>query len=113
MVGSPSTRTYDNSLQSQAIGWNCLGLAPGVVSRQPYLPTQNCPDGLRGEIRFPSCWDGINLDSADHISHMAYPQDNESGPCPDSHPVRIVTLFYEVSFLDPHLSPTTLFDFVC
>lgn len=27
---------------------------------------------------------------------MAYPEDNESGPCPSSHPVRLVTLFYEV-----------------
>lgn len=37
--------------------------------------------------------DGINIDSSDHISHMAY-SDGESGPCPASHPNRIVTLFY-------------------
>lgn len=49
-------------------------------------------------VRFPSCWDGVNLDSPDHISHMAYPV-NESfesnAPCPDSHPVRMLQFFYE------------------
>lgn len=65
---------------AQAIGWNCLG-ATGTT-RNPYLPPVNCPNGLRGEIRFPSCWNGVDLDSKDHISHMAYPINNESGPCP-------------------------------
>ena len=56
-------------------------------------------NGLRGEIMFPSCWgelnfplylrsksltfpalrlDGENVDSANHISHMAYPADVSS-----------------------------------
>lgn len=54
-------------------------------------------NGLRLEVMFPSCWDGKNVDSASHQSHIAYPAGGESGPCPDTHPVRIVTLFYEVS----------------
>lgn len=46
---------------------------------------------------FPSCWDGVNLDSADHKSHMAYPiQNYNSGDCPASHPVHLVSLFYEM-----------------
>jgi hypothetical protein len=36
------------------------------------------------------------VDSPDHFSHMAYPKENESGPCPSTHPVRLVTLFYEM-----------------
>ena len=80
---------------AQAIGLNCLG-SP-TPTRNPWLPPYDCPDGLRGEIRFPSCWDGVNLDSPTHNTHVAYPIDNESGPCPAGYPVRIVTLFYEVS----------------
>lgn len=35
-------------------------------------------------LRFPNCWDGVNLDSSDHRSHMAYPV---GARCPASHPV--------------------------
>ncbi|GAA5840436.1 hypothetical protein JCM11251_006559 [Rhodosporidiobolus azoricus] len=102
LTGNPYKRTYDaSSLKDQAIGWNCLG-APVAETRQPYLPPYNCPNGLRGEIRFPSCWNGNDLDSADHFSHMAYPIGGESGPCPTTHPVRVVTLFYEIMWsVDP------------
>jgi hypothetical protein len=36
-------------------------------------------------IVFPQCWDGVNLDSPDHKSHMAY----ASNGCPASHPVAL------------------------
>lgn len=101
LTGSPFKRTYDGSDVAQAIGWNCLG-APVSATRQPYLPPYNCPNGLRAEIRFPSCWNGVNGQSADFSSHMAYPIGGESGPCPSTHPVRLVTLFYEIMWsVDP------------
>lgn len=38
----------------------------------------------------------MNLDSADHKSHMAYPIDNyNGGSCPSTHPVHTVAIFYE------------------
>jgi hypothetical protein len=46
-----------------------------------------------------SCWDGVNLDSPDHLAHMSYPEFGSfesGGPCPASHPVRMAQLFYEV-----------------
>ncbi|KAI5477385.1 WSC and DUF1996 domain containing protein [Pseudohyphozyma bogoriensis] len=96
LTGNPFLRSYnESSLQAQAIGWNCLGQASNPT-RNPFLPPNDCPDGLRGEVRFPSCWNGVDLDSSDHFSHMAYPYENEDGPCPDTHPVRLVTLFYEM-----------------
>jgi len=101
LTGSPFKRTYDGSAAAQAIGWNCLG-APVSATRQPYLPPYNCPNGLRAEIRFPSCWNGVNGQSSDFSSHMAYPIGGESGPCPSTHPVRLVTLFYEIMWsVDP------------
>ena len=52
---------------------------------------------MRAQVFFPSCWDGVNLDSADHKSHMAYPiQNYNSGDCPSTHPVHLVSLFYEM-----------------
>ncbi|GAA5890815.1 hypothetical protein JCM8208_003061 [Rhodotorula glutinis] len=95
LAGNPFKRSYDGSEAAQAIGWNCLG-ANVAQTRIPTLPNYNCPNGLRGEIRLPSCWDGTNLDSPDHSSHVAYPIGGESGPCPTTHPVRLVTLFYEI-----------------
>lgn len=39
------------------------------------------------------CWDGVNLDSSDHQSHMynTITQDGfvNAGTCPSSHPVRM------------------------
>src|SRR5207244_9474853 len=48
---------------------------------------------LRLHVRFPDCWDGQNLDSADHKSHMAYAL---RGECPSTHPVAVpaVELIY-------------------
>ena len=48
-----------------------------------------------------SCWDGVNLDSPDHMGHVSYPANgtfDNQGPCPSSHPVRIPQILYEVIF---------------
>jgi hypothetical protein len=77
---------------------NCA--APDGVT----LPTKFCAGGIRSVITFPTCWDGVNLDSADHKSHVAYPvegsitdqYDYDGGVCPDTHPVRVPQVMYEV-----------------
>ena len=56
----------------------------------------NCRDGLRAQSVMRSCWDGVNLDSPDHKSHMAYPDGIDNGKCPDTHKHHLVTIFYEV-----------------
>ncbi|GAA5950018.1 hypothetical protein JCM3765_004166 [Sporobolomyces pararoseus] len=95
LAGDPFRRTYKQSNEvDQAIGWNCLGSQS--PTRNPWLPRVNCPNGLRGEVRFPSCWDGVNLYKPDQ-SHVAYSR-GESGPCPASHKKRLVTIFFEVFY---------------
>ncbi|MES2182809.1 MAG: DUF1996 domain-containing protein, partial [Pseudomonadota bacterium] len=42
-------------------------------------------------VEFPSCWDGKNLDSADHKSHMAF-ADTIYSACPAAHPVKLPTI---------------------
>jgi hypothetical protein len=56
------------------------GSAPDL----PVPPTQCSTGVMVVSLVFPNCWDGKNLDSADHHSHMAYPS---SGKCPATHPV--------------------------
>ena len=67
-----------------------------------------CPvgDAIRLTILFPQCWDGVNLDSPDHKSHMAYP--NYANPpfhstCPPSHPVTLPEITEHFDF--PITSP--------
>ncbi|MDG6101624.1 DUF1996 domain-containing protein [Dactylosporangium aurantiacum] len=51
----------------------------------------NCPADsmLESYLDFPQCWNGRDLDSADHKSHMAYPV---NGACPATHPVPVPKL---------------------
>lgn len=59
----------------------------------------NCAPGdeMVAQITFPQCWDGVNLDSPDHKSHMAY-ADTATGYCPASHPVALPELAYRVHY---------------
>lgn len=81
-----------------AIGFNCLNYeapAKAALGLQKIPQGLDCPNGLRAEVFFPSCWDGINSDSADHKSHMAYPSTMDDGDCPSTHPIRLPSLFFE------------------
>lgn len=80
----------------------------------PSLPEGPCPWGLRTQIVFPSCWDGKNLDSKDHQSHVSYPLGGspDSGDCPKSHPVKFTTLFYEFVWSTEQLRRRTHSGFV-
>lgn len=66
--------------------WNC-GATSGIP---PSSAVPTCPNdragGLRLHVNFPNCWDGTNLDSANHQSHMAY---SVRGSCPATHPVAV------------------------
>lgn len=47
-------------------------------------------------LRFPACWDGDNLDSPNHKSHMAHLGDNRR--CPSTHPFLLPELKLEIIF---------------
>ncbi|KAI0443901.1 hypothetical protein F4803DRAFT_287540 [Xylaria telfairii] len=94
-------QTGQSDLEQRAIGFNCLNYqtTPEASLFRHYMPNKtftdaNCPDGLRLELMFPSCWNG-QLDSEDHKSHVAYPDLVGNGNCPDTHTQRLVTLFFE------------------
>jgi Domain of unknown function (DUF1996) len=90
------------ALQQKAIGFNCLNYkAPPEPSLyRHYLPDKDymderCEDGIRFELMFPSCWNGKDVDSPDHKSHMAYPNLVMTGNCPEGFETRLVSLLYE------------------
>ncbi|GLI75920.1 hypothetical protein PoHVEF18_004186 [Penicillium ochrochloron] len=99
IAGSPFDRSDKGTIETHARSFACLNYnAPGTPQTYGF-PTTKCPNGIRAQVYFPSCWDGVNLDSPDHKSHVAYPtQEYDNGPCPATHPVRIISIFIEVTW---------------
>jgi len=96
VAGDPARRTQDNSdFAQKAISMMCLG----TNQEHGGFPTTKC-DAIRAQVYFPSCWDGVNVDTADHHSHVAYPAigDYNGGVCPQSHPKAVFSIFYEFFF---------------
>ncbi|KAJ9110132.1 hypothetical protein QFC19_001803 [Naganishia cerealis] len=57
-----------------------------------------CIGGLKFDLTFPSCWDGINLYKSDG-SHMTYPTHGlRDGACPASHPIRLPSILLEYTY---------------
>ncbi|KAJ3906383.1 hypothetical protein F5879DRAFT_1069721 [Lentinula edodes] len=95
--GDMTLRSYnESSYAQQAVTFLCLDFN-GVSTKYNMLPPVSCPSGLRAQINFPMCWDGKNLDSADHKSHVAFPSGGpDSGTCDDpAFPVTIPRVFIE------------------
>lgn len=93
-VGDPGSEDGSNP----GLRYTCL---QDVMTRFPEtaeFPTGPCPAGIMAIHHFPACWDGKNLDSANHQDHMyntvrgAF---QPAGACPSSHPVRVPQVAYE------------------
>lgn len=98
LAGDPRLRNYTDVPEQSAIKYACLNFSGDGGPKTHGFPQRNCPNGYRHQIFFPSCWDGKNLDSPNHKSHMAYPDGVTMGSCPSTHPVRLVSIFYEVIY---------------
>ncbi|EED17740.1 conserved hypothetical protein [Talaromyces stipitatus ATCC 10500] len=94
------------SLAQKSLGFNCLHYHSDTHEDSLYRHTlpdkqfldENCSDGLRLELMFPSCWNGVDIDSVDHKSHMAYPDLVKDGTCPEGFATRLISLFYETKY---------------
>ena len=95
LAGEPTLREYKGTVPQQAINFTCLGQPKAETLG---LPNYNCPDGLRTQIFFPSCWNGVDVDSPDHKSHIVYPSTSNGGSCPPGFTTRTMSLFYEVTW---------------
>lgn len=108
IAGNSTRRTFD-----QTDPWQQAILFENGNAGEVYgLPKALDGSRLSGHVRFPSCWDGVNLDSPNHQSHVAYPDaklhgDTQGGMCPQSHPVALVNIGAEFGWdlngvTDPH-----------
>jgi len=71
-------KAVTNGADNVRAQWTCRGFEDRSTTQYPL-----CPDGSRllRVLDFPSCWDGEQLDSEDHRSHIAF-ADEETGACP-------------------------------
>lgn len=98
---------YDK--KSTREGWSCADEKP--CNKQDCsapsgwkFPTTRCSE-LEMSMIFPNCWDGVNLDSDDHMQHVAYSlaeetEDLPGAPCPETHPVRLPLINFFVRILN-------------
>lgn len=84
----------------------CAGPSPcersNCATTNTFFPQTACGE-LEINFKFPSCWDGVNLDSVDHMSHVSYDEEPEGafdGPCPQSHPVKIPEIHWYFRILN-------------
>jgi hypothetical protein len=104
--GDPNaTAPYSNPFVYR---WNCRQ-PDGTNKFYQYIPTDPviCKPGanLDVEVFFPSCWDGTNLDSPNHKSHMAValtlklPNGTSYRSCPASHPKAIINISFSFHYV--------------
>jgi len=96
MIAGDSKATSDQARSAVTVAWSCDG-----GGGAPHMPAAGCAGTspsttLVATLIFPSCWDGVHLDSADHKQHMAYAAAN--GTCPADHPVSLPELTFDVRF---------------
>ncbi|TRX91645.1 hypothetical protein FHL15_007427 [Xylaria flabelliformis] len=99
ITGDPTIRTKEEAAKYRQLTYTCLEDPMTRTGETLDMPKKPCKAGIMANLRFPTCWDGVNLDSADHSSHVSYPEGGtfENGaPCPATHPVPIPQLFYEI-----------------
>jgi hypothetical protein len=113
LVGDPTARASRNMKMQTCFrcynapnygGDNAAPCADAKLDTEGF-PTTTCPGGIRSNVLYPTCWDGVNLDSPDHKSHVAYPKGGPAsfsgttiggGDCPSTHPVKIPQLMLEI-----------------
>src|SRR3569833_1611818 len=98
VAGSPSLRSKSGTFPGICHRCNGpgekngLGGVPCDAGDSSNFPTKMCTGGIRATIIFPTCWDGKNLDSPDHKSHIAYSPGGSAlagAACPAKFPVRV------------------------
>ncbi len=90
MIAGNKNATSD---QGYAVEYSCESRYVGSGS----IPdcNTNGSDRVNLHINFPACWNGRDLDSPDHQSHMAYPifsNATNGSKCPSTHPYQIPTI---------------------
>merc|ERR1712117_1016286 len=86
---------------------SCSAYGPSSQAEHGFLPVDACWE-LEINIKFPTCWDGVNLEAKDGVKHVVYADECDGKEhnecfdfdCPASHPVRMPELPLYVRVLD-------------
>ncbi|KAF1975690.1 hypothetical protein BU23DRAFT_597468 [Bimuria novae-zelandiae CBS 107.79] len=98
LVGNVNYNNREQARNFRQLTYICM---QDESTREPEtinFPTKPCPAGIMANHRFPTCWDGVNVDSPNHQDHVAYPESGtfeSGGPCPKTHPVRLPQILLE------------------
>jgi hypothetical protein len=98
LIGDVNYRSREEGRDFRQLTYICM---QNEGTREPEtldFPKQPCPAGIMINHRFPTCWDGVNLDSPNHREHVSYPATGtfeSGGACPSSHPVRLPQILLE------------------
>jgi hypothetical protein len=108
------------SFAQEAVSFLCLNFN-GVSTKSNFLPETPCPSGVRAQLvslvcmtktdcsvshfiyhdtkNFQSCWNGKDVDSSDHKSHVSYRSGGpDSGDCPSDFPINLPRIFNEMYY---------------
>ncbi len=109
--GVPSNRVVNMPAGLRMIAGNSKSTGPqannivtyhcDIAGGTPQTSFPNCRPGDRlvMSVEFPQCWDGRNLDSPNHKSHMAY--GTWGVGCPRTHPVAIPSITQNFRYTVP------------
>ena len=78
------------SATTSKANFTCLSRVP-FYGWKHSIPAGNVGESMHMHVAVPQCWDGKNLDSPDHQSHMAYTVRTltTANKCPTSHPIAL------------------------
>src|SRR3954466_14950537 len=108
MIAGNAANTEDKAVSKANICHRCwkstndnqfTGGAPCTGADTVGVPMDVSCKMVRQTLIFPHCWDGKNLDSPDHKSHVSYGQGSGAsggGACPGTHPVKLPQIMYEL-----------------
>ena len=96
LAGDPKATT---PAQNEHAAYTCLSRIP-FFGWKSSIPACNVGETMQMKVTFPQCWDGKNLDSPDHKSHMAYSKLSytTANKCPTTHPIGIPLIALNMNF---------------
>ena len=107
IIAGNSKTTDDGPFQPVSIAsWACTVPGAGDEVEVESIPADCGGTPLRAKLVFPQCWNGTDLDSPDHKSHMAYA--TSRGNCPATHPVVVPQLTLSIRYWVPDTTGLTL-----
>lgn len=98
LIGDVNNGAREGARKFRQLSYICM---QNEGTREPEtldFPKQPCPAGIMINQRFPTCWDGVNLDSPNHRDHVSYPESGtfeSGGKCPSTHPVKLPQILLE------------------